>query len=224
MISREEGESAMHPPAPGTGAFPAMRDLQALLNASAARHSRLCPRQVLGVRFGLAGVSALRIEVPRRDKGLMAIIETDGCFADGIEAVTGCSVGHRTMRIEDYGKVAVTFVDTHTGRAVRIAPRRDARQRALSYSEGESRAYFAQLHAYQKMPEDELLVVQEVRLTVPVEKIVSRPRIRVTCDACGEEIINERETFREGRILCRACSAGAYYDVRRDEWGISHEY
>ena len=178
----------------------------------------------LGVRFGLAGAFALGLEAPRRDKQLMAIIETDGCFADGIEAATGCSVGHRTMRIEDYGKIAVTFVDTCTGRAVRIAPRWDVRQRALSYSEGESQAYLAQLRAYQYMPEDELLVVQEVRLTTRVEKIVSRPRIRVTCDACGEEIINEREALREGRILCRACSSGAYYDIGPHGGSISHEY
>jgi len=199
-----------------------MRNLKALLEASAARHARLCPRQVLGVRFGLAGASALGLEAPRQDKRLLAIIETDGCFADGIEAATGCSVGHRTMRIEDYGKIAVTFVDTRTERAVRIAPCQDVRQHALSYSGGESRAYLAQLRAYQHMPEDELLVVQEVRLTVPVKKLVSRPRIRVTCDECGEEIINEREVPREGRILCRACSAGAYYAIVPGEGAFPH--
>ena len=197
-----------------------MIDLQVLLDASASRHARLCPRQVLGVRFGLAGAAALGLEAPRGDKLLMAIIETDGCFADGIEAATGCSVGHRTMRIEDYGKVAVTFVDTRCGRAVRITPRQDVRQRALSFSGGESRAYLAQLHAYQCMPDNELIVLQEVRLTVPVEKIVSRPRIRVTCSACGEEIINERETLRDGRILCRACATGAYYVTGSCEGGI----
>lgn len=223
MTSPEAGESAVDRPTLSAEGFPVTSGLKALLDASSARHARLCPRQVLGVRFGLAGPSALGLEAPRQDKRLMAIIETDGCFADGIEAATGCSVGHRTMRVEDYGKVAVTFVDTLTGRAVRVAPRKDVRQRALSYSAGESRAYFAQLRAYQKMPEEELLVIQEVRLTVPVEKIVSRPRIRVTCDACGEEITNEREVLRQGRILCRACSAGAYYDTEPHQGSISNE-
>jgi formylmethanofuran dehydrogenase subunit E len=220
MMSREKDKSAVDRPTTCARAFPASRDLKELFNASAARHAHLCPRQVLGVRFGLAGASALGLEAPRQDKRLMAIIETDGCFADGIEAATGCSVGHRTMRIEDCGKVAVTFVDTRTGRAVRIAPRRDVRQRAASYAEGESRAYPAQLRAYQCMPENELLVMQEVRLTVPIERIVSRPRVRVTCDACGEEIINERETLREGRILCRACATGAYYVATPPEGSI----
>ena len=206
------------------GPFPVVRDLKTLLNASAARHAHLCPRQVLGVRFGLAGAAALGLPVPSPDKRLLAILETDGCFADGIEAATGCSVGHRTMRIEDYGKVAVTFVDTLTGRSVRIAPRRGVRQHALSYSDGEPRAYLAQLRAYQVMPEHELLAAQEVRLTVPVEKLVSRHRICVTCDACGEEIINERETLREGRVLCRACSDGAYYRIEPHEERTSHTH
>ena len=195
-----------------------------MLDASAARHAHLCPKQVLGVRFGLTGASALGLAAPNPDKRLLVILETDGCFADGIEAATGCSVGHRTMRVEDYGKVAATFVDTLTGRAVRLVPRRDVRHRALSYSDGESRPYPAQLHAYQVMPEHELLAVQEVRLTVPVEKLVSRHRICVTCDACGEEIINERETLREGRVLCRACSDGAYYRIEPHEERTSHTH
>ena len=212
----------MENPLPSAGPLPVIRGLKALLDASAAHHAHLCPRQVLGVRFGLAGAAALGLHAPSPDKRLLAILETDGCFADGIEAATGCSVGHRTMRIEDYGKVAVTFVDTHTGRAVRIAPRGDVRHRALSYSDGESRPYLAQLRAYQVMPEHELLAMQAVRLTVPVEKLVSRHRIRVTCNACGEEIINERETLHEGRVLCRACSAGAYYRIEPHEERISH--
>jgi formylmethanofuran dehydrogenase subunit E len=71
------------------------------LEESAARHSHLCPRQVLGVRIGLVGAAALGIDAPRLDKRLLVILETDGCFADGVEVTTGCSVGHRTLRVED---------------------------------------------------------------------------------------------------------------------------
>jgi len=76
-------------------------DLAQLLAATAARHSHLCPRQALGVRIGLAGAAALGLDLPRRNKRLLAILETDGCFADGIEVATGCTVGHRTLRIEE---------------------------------------------------------------------------------------------------------------------------
>jgi len=40
-----------------------MTDLQTLLELSASRHTHLCPRQVIGVRLGLAGAAFLNIEV-----------------------------------------------------------------------------------------------------------------------------------------------------------------
>ena len=89
-------------------------DLSQLLARSSARHSKLCPRQVLGVRMGLYAVELLELPKRPHSKRLLVIAETDGCFADGIEVATGCTIGQRTLRIEDYGKVAATFVDTFT--------------------------------------------------------------------------------------------------------------
>jgi len=186
-------------------------DLQALLDQSAARHKHLCPRQVLGVRIGLAGAAALNLEVPRNDKRMLVITETDGCYADGIEVATGATVGHRTLRVADYGKVAATFIHVKTGKSVRIAPRLDVRQRARYYAPDEGRHYFAQLRGYQVMPDDELLTVQEVHLTTPIEDLVSRPGVRVNCHICGEEIINEREVWQQDTPLCQACAGPVYY-------------
>ena len=188
-----------------------MHDLKKILDISSARHTHLCPRQVLGARIGLAGASALGLDLPRKDKRLLVILESDGCFADGIEAATGCTVGHRTMRIEDYGKIAATFVDVETERTLRIAPQPDLRHRAFAYADGESRHYFAQLRAYQSMPDDELLNIQPVCMTTPIHEIISRAGVRVNCESCGEEIINEREVILHGRLLCRACGWGGYY-------------
>jgi len=190
-----------------------MSDLQLLLEQSAARHSHLCPRQVWGVRMGLAGAAALGMEVPRDDKRLLVIVETDGCFADGVEVATGCTVGHRTLRVEDYGKIAATFIQVKTGRAVRLAPRLDVRERARLYAPDQKRRYFAQLQGYQLMPINELLSLQEVTLTTPVEAIISRAGVRANCVVCGEEIINQREVVREGMTLCRSCAGQAYYEV-----------
>jgi formylmethanofuran dehydrogenase subunit E len=188
-------------------------DLDDALEKSAQRHSHLCPRQVLGVRVSMAAAAILGLEIPRSDKRLLVIAETDGCFASAIEAATGCSVGHRTLRIEDYGKIAATFVDTESEQAVRLAPRAGVRQAALAYLPDEASHYKRQLHAYQVMPDGELLSAQNVRLAVAVEAIISRPRVRATCDRCGEEVINEREIIRDGTTLCRACATMPYYVV-----------
>src|SRR5512135_638025 len=145
--------------------MPTMNDL---LNQSSARHEHLCPRQVLGVRLGMLAAQELKLELPQADKRLLTIVETDGCFADGVEVATGCTVGHRTLRVEDYGKVAATFVDTKTGRATRIAPRRDVRERAGTFACEESRPYFAQRQAYQVMPDEDMFTIRAVTLTTPL--------------------------------------------------------
>lgn len=64
------------------------------------------------------GAAALGLEIPRQDKRLLAIVETDGCFADGVAAVTGCTMEHRTLWLADYGKIGATFVDVKTETAV----------------------------------------------------------------------------------------------------------
>jgi formylmethanofuran dehydrogenase subunit E len=194
-----------------------MEDIQAYLEESSRDHNHLCPRQILGVRLGLMGLRALQIEPNRGGKRLLVIIETDGCFVDGLIAATGCTVGHRTLRVEDYGKIAATFVDTKTGRAVRIAPLGDIRERAVAYAADEPRHYFAQMQAYKVMPDEEMFSAQEVILNVTVEQIVSRPGMRVECSVCGEEIMNEREIRQGGLTLCQTCASGGYYQVIENE-------
>ncbi len=100
---------------------------------------------------------------------------------------------------------------TELGRAARVAPRLDVRQCAYDYAPGEGRRYYAQLQGYQKMPDDELLSIENISLTISVDDLVSRPGMRVNCEHCGEEVINEREVIQDGRILCQTCAGYAYY-------------
>ena len=190
-------------------------DIQPFLERSSARHDHLCPRQVLGVRIGLLA-SKIFGTPPGENPGkrLLAIVESDGCFSDGIEVATGCTLGHRRLRLQDYGKIAATFVETQTNRAVRIAPRVDVRESAYHCTPQEKRHYYAQLQAYQILPDEELLMVQEVAMIEPVKHILSRPGVRVQCSACGEEIINERELIRDGQILCMSCAGESYYSLK----------
>ncbi|MCL4543601.1 MAG: FmdE family protein [Chloroflexi bacterium] len=188
-----------------------------LLRASSALHSHLCPRQVLGVRMGLYAGELLNLSLPRADKQLLTITETDGCAADGLSVATGCWVGRRTLRIEDYGKVAATFVDTLTEQAVRIVPRPEIRDLASSFAPEAPGRWKAQLLGYQRMPAHLLFQWSHVRLLTSVHAIVSKPGRRVTCVRCREEILNDREVIVDGRTLCRPCSGLAYYTIESAE-------
>ncbi|MDQ7842261.1 MAG: FmdE family protein [Armatimonadota bacterium] len=185
--------------------------LQEILARSASQHRHLCPRQVLGARIGLAAAEALGVSLPPPRRRLYVFVETDGCFADGIAAATGCTLGHRTMRLVDLGRVAATVVDLRTRRAVRAAPRPQIRQRALEVSPGARSGWHAQLDAYQRLPVEELLTVRPVALTVALDDLLGRASARVTCAGCEEEVINGREVVVNGRILCRACAGDTYY-------------
>ena len=187
--------------------------LQYLLNASAALHDHLCPRQVLGVRMGMHAAELLDMDLPQRDKRLLTIVETDGCFADGVSASTGCWLGRRTLRCVDYGKVAATFIDTLTSEAVRIHPSEASRHLVSRYVPTAVDRWHAYLEGYQIMPVDDLLVVESVRLVCSVEKLVSWPTHKAICAACHEEIFNEREIVEDDRVLCRGCARPAYFTL-----------
>ena len=191
--------------------------LSDLLKQSSARHSHLCPRQILGVRMGLAGLVALGLEAPVKKGDALVIIETDGCFADGIEVSTGTNIGHRNLRVADFGKIAATFVNVQTGQAIRLSPAQNVREHAESYAPEIKSRYYAQLHGYQLMPANELFVFREVGLNPPLDAILSSPGFRAECARCGEEIINERQVIAGGLSLCCTCANQGYYFEPGDE-------
>ena len=162
--------------------------------------------------MGMRAESLLGVPLPQTAKRVLAIVETDGCFSDGVAVAANCWVGRRTMRVEDYGKSAVTFVDTETDRAWRVSPHPSGRTLAAHYASEARNRWEEMLYGYQRMPDEELLIWQPVTLHTPVGEIVSRAGHRVQCECCGEEIINEREVVVGCRILCRPCAGRAYYD------------
>jgi formylmethanofuran dehydrogenase subunit E len=191
-----------------------MAQLLDLLKQTETLHQHLCPRQILGVRMGMLSADLLELELPQQDKRLFTFVETDGCFADGVAVATGCTLGHRTMRLMDYGKAAATFVDTQTDRAIRIYPHPSSRTTATNYCSEAKSHWHAMLTAYQVIPAAELFCWQPVELTIDLKALISRHGLRVSCALCGEEIINEREITVDGQIMCRACAGDAYYTVQ----------
>ncbi len=197
-----------------------MKTINDLLQATEVIHKHLCPRQVLGVRMGMLVGRLLDLQLPQEDKRLLTVSETDGCFVDGISAATNCTVGHRTLRIEDYGKIAATFIDTKTDKAFRVCPQSAIRTLAGKYAPSGSNKWDAYLIGYQRMSDDELLAVQSVELNFSLMEIISRPGVRTNCARCGEDIINEREVVEDGLPVCRPCLSGGYYRVTDSVKGI----
>ena len=203
-----------------------MRPFDELLADAVTMHRGCaCPGQILGVRMAILGCHLLGIDEPSQGKRLIVYVEIDRCMADAIAAVTGCRLGRRTLKHVDYGKCACTFVDTLTGRAIRILARDSAREHIWGYVPFGLDKETAQREAYKIMPDNELFVVQEVIINIPDHDRPGRPVSRVICAVCGEGINDRREVEVNGLVLCRACAYGSYYKEpeESDGWATQED-
>ncbi len=189
-----------------------MKTLNEYLKLAEEAHGHICAGQVLGVRLAMVGLRAVGIEDPIKErKRLVTYVEIDRCVTDAVALVANCRLGKRALKFYDWGKVAATFVDLQTGRAVRVVAREDSKQRAremfpkLGKEQGQQKAY-------QVMPDNELFALQEVRVAVPAEDLPEYKGPRAVCAQCGEGINFRREVMRSGQTLCRACAGSRYYE------------
>ncbi len=190
-----------------------MKSLEEYLALAAQNYGHMCPGQVLGVRMAMMGLSALGISDPAAHrKRLVTYVEIDRCATDAISLVTGCRLGRRSLKFMDYGKVAATFVDLETHRAVRVVARDDSRAKAKAMFPELADPHRQQLEAYKIMDDAELFTLHPVRVNLKAEDLPGRPRSRVTCQQCGEGINDGRERQVAGRILCRNCAGECYYE------------
>ena len=196
-----------------------MKSLEEYLLLAAQDHGHVCPGQVLGVRMAMLGLRKLGIDEPvEQRKRLLTFVEIDRCATDAVSLVTGCRLGKRSLKLLDYGKLAATFVDLETHRAVRVAARDDARAKARGMFPELAEPRQQQLEAYKVMDDADLFAVHWVKVKLKPEDLPGRPRSRVSCEQCGEGVNDGRERRVDGRVLCRSCAGESYFEiVARDE-------
>ena len=179
-----------------------------LLHEAEIAHGHLCAGQILGVRMAMLGLERLGITDPRGAdrKRLVTFVEIDRCATDAIAVVTGCRLGKRALKIRDWGKMAATFVDLPSQRAIRLAARESSKQRASElYPEIENKNQ-QQMHAYREMSDADLFTEQWVRAPIEPRELPGYKSPRIACALCGEGINYDREVRRDGQILCLGCA------------------
>ncbi len=192
-----------------------MKPFQELLARSAQAHGHLCPGQVLGVRMAMLGLALLGYKAPLNNsniKKVIVFVEIDRCAADAIAITTGVKLGRRSLKFKDYGLMAATFVNLPDGRAFRVAVREDCRDKALQYVSGISNQHQREIEAYQRMTLSELFTVTAVKVNIPPEDLPGASLPKVRCAVCGTTIRHKREVEVKGRLLCRVCAGGAYFE------------
>ena len=145
----------------------------------------------------------------RTGRSLIVFVEMDRCATDAVQSVTGCSLGKRTMKFMDYGKMAATFLNLKTGKAMRFSPARIRGIRQRNHFPDIENKYAAQLEAYKIMSDEELFDVMEVNVCNTGPRTCrGRPMRRVQCDSCGEHVQDMREVYRDGKVLCSSLRRG----------------
>src|ERR1017187_5051026 len=133
----------------------------------------LCAGQLLGLRMALHGMTLLGLDDPtgKDRKRLVCVVEIDRCMTDAIGVVTGCRLGKRALKFRDFGKAAATFCDLRENRAVRIAARESAKERArVLYPEIADKNQ-QQMRAYREMTDEDLFAIEWVRVAFGAEDL-----------------------------------------------------
>ena len=212
-------------------------DLEGLLRKAGELHGHFCPYLALGVRASYIALKALRAEQSTGMEELVAIVETNNCFSDGVQMVTGCTFGNNGLVYRDLGKTAVTIAQ-RGGSAVRVALKAEyvdgfgarypeasalfekivVKHEETTQAEREklmelwAESSFDQL----KLPEDEVFTVKHVKVEVPPFAPIFAS---VKCSVCGENVMETRARVKDGKPICLECAGAEYYVL--DGSGIS---
>jgi len=143
-----------------------MKSLDAYLSDAEQAHGHLCAGQVLGVRMAMLGLQKLGIDDPQGAdrKRLVTFVEIDRCATDAVAVVTGCRLGKRTLKFRDWGKMAATFVDVNSGRAIRIAAKESSKSLARQIHPEIENKNQQQMLAYREIADDDLFTMQWVKV------------------------------------------------------------
>jgi formylmethanofuran dehydrogenase subunit E len=190
-----------------------LNSIDELLKEAEVAHGHLCAGQVLGVRMAMLGLGKLGIDDPRgKDrKRLVTYVEIDRCATDAVAVVTGCRLGKRALKFRDWGKMAATFVDLESGRAVRVAALESSKQKARELHPEIENKNQQQMLAYREMSDADLFSTEWVGVEVPPSEMPGYKGERIVCAKCGEGIQFKKEIVRNGETLCRGCAGEQYW-------------
>ncbi|MBN1191973.1 MAG: TraR/DksA C4-type zinc finger protein [Dehalococcoidales bacterium] len=182
-----------------------MEDFELYLKKAGDFHGHVCAGIALGTKMSLAAMKALGLDPGVKNKNLIVFAETDRCMTDAVQSVTGCSLGHRSLKHVDYGKFAATFFNQTTGKALRASIKESFNSKGPIEEVSRRIA---------QTPDRDMVILQEVEVNIPETDLPGSPHKRAYCSVCGERIVDGREIIRDEKTFCRACAGSRYYNVK----------
>jgi len=185
-------------------------------------HGHICPGLTMGY---VASKAALEMLASHRDSDeeLVTIVENDACGVDGVQVLTGCTIGKGNLIFQDHGKQVFTFICRDSKKAVRAALRADfdvstidpgiasLRSKVMSgtANDAESAEYKTRMNNIsEKMRSAPAEDIFDIKFTDA--KIPSKARIfnSVKCAKCGEMVSESRARVHNNDFVCIPCQEG----------------
>ncbi len=179
-----------------------MDNFEFFLKKASDYHGHICAGIALGTKMSLAAMKALGLDPATKNKNLIVYTEIDRCMTDAVQVITGCSLGHRSLKYIDYGKFAATYVNLDTGRALRAS---------IKESFNSKGPIEEVVRTIAQTPDCEMVILQEVEIKIPETDLPGSPREKAYCSVCGERVVDGREIKSGEKTLCRACAGTKYY-------------
>jgi len=206
-----------------------LSDLRGLLLKTGELHGHFCPFVALGVKASVIALKRLESFTEGIDEEMVAIVEVNNCFVDGVQMVTGCTLGNNALIYKDIGKNAVTLV-RRGGRGIRVSVLPGYSQKMPEAVPGakemfnrfilrretgtkEERQRFKEIwetlsFRQLEIPDEEQFRVEEVTVALPGKAPIFPS---VICSQCGEAVMETRARVRNGKIICPVCAEGDYF-------------
>lgn len=193
-----------------------MLNLDEEIERAAVLHGKLCPGTVIGVRMAMLGLSKINITDAKgkERKDFLVFVENDRCPVDALQSVTGARLSSRSLKFFDYGKMAASFLNLKTSKAVRLICPDYVRDKVDLYIRDKGLGKREkEIEAYKVMPEAELFVVMDIEISIPPEDMPGKHVPNILCESCRESISDKKEIVVKGKVVCKPCAGLGYYRV-----------
>jgi len=211
-------------------------DLAGLLHMTALLHGHYCIGSALGVMAAHYAMKSMNVLQNTGMEHLIAIVETNSCFSDGVQMVTGCSFGNNSLVYRDFGKTAFSLVD-RSGVGFRVSVHPDVGDLLTNKNPEAQRLYTKTVNLRKATPEEEVEMLEANKrhcfevLSIPVDQVFKLEEVKADipsysrilssnfCSKCGEKVIETRALISGGVYYCIPCSGKRFNQL---DWAGIH--
>lgn len=206
------------------------QNMHDLLLKAGELHGHYCPYLALGVLAASDALNRLSVDNDGMED-LLAVVETNSCFSDGIQYIAGTTFGNNALIYRDFGKTAVTFIKRteadkniryyleHSDFISRKYPEADKLfQKVVAERKGSKEEKKKMKNLWQKIafeiieahPDNYFKIEENIDIEIPDYAPIFEDKY---CGRCGEKLMAAKAVKANNNILCRDCAESKYYQL-----------